>query len=75
MRYSSDKSGTTGRVSSNIEALVRKRAAAYPAGMAVEVHYNPDNPAEAILNPRTGPLWLLWLIPAAMLTLAYFVGR
>ena len=75
VRYTSDKSGTTGRISSNIEAFVRKGAQAFPAGMAVEIHYNPDNPAEAILNPRTGPLWLLWLIPAAVLTLAYFVGR
>jgi hypothetical protein len=75
VRYTGDKSGTTGRVSSNIAALVRSGAARYPAGSAVEIHYNPDNPAESILNPRVGALWLLWLIRAAVLALAYFVAR
>jgi uncharacterized protein DUF3592 len=75
VRYTGDKVGTTGRASSNIAALVRSGGARYPAGSAVEIHYNPDNPAESILDPRVGPLWLLWLIPAAVLALAYFVGR
>jgi hypothetical protein len=62
-------------VSSNIAALVRPSAARYPTGSAVDVRYNPDNPAESILDPRVGPLWLLWLIPAAVLVLAWFVAR
>jgi Protein of unknown function (DUF3592) len=62
-------------VSSDIAALVRPSAARYPAGSAIDVHYNPDNPAESILDPRVGPLRLLWLIPAAALVLAYFVAR
>jgi hypothetical protein len=47
----------------------------YPAGSAIEVHYNPDNPAESAINP--GSVWfnLLWLVPAAMLTLADFIAR
>lgn len=75
VRYTADKSATGGRVSSNIEAFARKAAEQVPAGTAVEVHYNPDNPAESAIDPRIGWLFLLWLIPAAMLTLAYFVGR
>ncbi len=53
----------------------RKSAEKYPAGSAIEVHYNPDNPAESAINP--GSVWfnLLWLIPAAMLTLADFIAR
>lgn len=72
--YTGDKTGTTARVTSNIPALV-KPGARYAAGEAVEIHYNPDNPAESILRPRTGPLWLLWLIPVAVLALGYAVGR
>lgn len=49
--YSSEK-GSAERV------LVR-----YPAGSPVEVYYNPVNPAESVLEPRTG--WgtkILWLV-------------
>jgi uncharacterized protein DUF3592 len=74
IRYTGDKSGTTGRVSSNIPALVRRGAQRHAAGGAVAIHYNPNNPAESILDPRTGPLWLLWLIPASVLALAWFVA-
>jgi hypothetical protein len=72
--YTGDQIGTTGRVSSNIGAFVRPNAR-YQPGKVVDIHYNPDNPAEAILDPRTGPLWLLWLIPAVMLALAYVAAR
>jgi hypothetical protein len=74
VRYTGDQRGTTGRTSSNVAAFVRP-GARYQPGRVVEIHYNPDNPAESILDPRTGPLWLLWLIPAAMLALAYYAGR
>jgi hypothetical protein len=73
VRYSGDRIGTTGRVSSNIGAWVRPNAR-YQPGKVVDIHYNPDNPAESILDPRTGPLWLLWLVPAVMLSLAYYAA-
>ena len=63
------------QVSSNPETIARKRAEKYPVGIAVHVHYNPDNPAKSVIKPRAPALLLLSLIPAAMLTLAYFVGR
>jgi hypothetical protein len=75
VRYTGDKLGTTGRFSSNIAGFARRGAARYAPGSAVEIRYNPDKPAESILDPRVGPLWLLWLVPAAMLALAWFVGR
>ncbi len=31
---------------------VEKRAAAYPSGSSVMVYYNPDNPADAVLEAR-----------------------
>ena len=42
---------------------------------AVQVHYNPDNPGESVLEPRVPGIWLLWIIPAAMSALAYVVAR
>jgi hypothetical protein len=63
------------RVSSNVQAIARKRAEKYPVGAEVDVHYNPDNPAESVIKPGGRALLLLWLIPAAMVTLAYFAGR
>jgi hypothetical protein len=75
VRYTADKSATGVRISSVLESFARKAAEPYPAGAAVEVHYNPDNPAESAIDPKTGWLLLLWLIPVAMLALAYSVGR
>ena len=75
VHYTGDTAASGTRVSSNLESVARKMAEKYPAGMAVEVHYNPDNPAESAIDPKTGWLVLLWLIPVAMLALAYTVGR
>ena len=75
VRYTGDKLGTTGRFSANIAAFAQRGAARYAPGSQIEIRYNPDNPAESIYDPRTGALWLLWLIPAGVLALAWFVGR
>ena len=75
VRYTSDKASGSTRMSSNVEAFARTMAEKYPAGMAVEVHYNPDNPAESVLQPGGRRLLLLWLVPLAVLALAYFIGR
>jgi hypothetical protein len=74
LSYAGDKTGTTGRASTTTP-WVLGRGARYVAGDAVDIHYNPENPAESVLRPRTGPLWLLWLIPVAVLALGYAVGR
>ncbi len=75
VRYTGDMSTGGTKVSSNIEAIARKSAERYPAGSTIDVHYNPDNPAESAINPGSAWINLLWLIPAALLTLAYFIGR
>ena len=72
--YTGDKTGTTGRASTTTPWLLG-RGASYAAGDPVDIHYNPENPAESILRPRLGPLLLLWLIPVAVLALGYAVGR
>lgn len=74
VRYTGDKVNMGGTVSASTDALARRVAAKYPVGVAVEVHYNPANPADSVLEPRATVLWLFWLMPAAVLALAYYVG-
>lgn len=39
-----------------------KVVARYPAGAQVMVFYNPQNPAEAVLERKAPAQWILWLI-------------
>ena len=75
VRYTGDKVPVAGTASAGTDALARRTAAKYPTGKIIEVHYNPDNPSESVLEPRVRGLWLLWIVPAAMLALAYYVAR
>jgi hypothetical protein len=62
-------------MSASTDALARRSIVKYPTGRIVEVHYNPDNSSESVLEPRVRSLWLLWIVPVAMLALAYYVAR
>jgi Protein of unknown function (DUF3592) len=75
VRYTGDRLGS-GEISASTDALARRAAARYPEGSAVDVHYNPDNPADALLHPGR-PWWLLllWLAPLAVLAMAYIAAR
>lgn len=75
VRYTGDTVAGGTRISSNIEAVARKAAAKYPAGMKLDIRYNPANPAESLLKPPGRWLLLLWLVPASVLVLAYLAGR
>jgi hypothetical protein len=71
VRYTGDKFSAS-QFSANTEVLARRQAERYPAGSAIQVHYNPANPAEAIVNPGgRALLLLLWLVPLAVVILAY----
>lgn len=39
-----------------------KVVARYPAGAQVMVFYNPQNPADAVLETKAPAQWILWLI-------------
>jgi hypothetical protein len=39
-----------------------KVVARYPAGAQVMVFYNPQNPAEAVLERKAPAQWLMWLL-------------
>jgi hypothetical protein len=55
MRYVSDRIGFGEGVFSNQRIFARRDAGRFHPGMSVEVLYDPDNPASAILvKPRTG---------------------
>ena len=75
IRYTGDKVPVAGIASGSADGIARDGAARYPAGKTVEVHYNPDNPAESVLEPRVRALWLLYAVPVAMLALAWYVAR
>ena len=40
----------------------RKVVGKYPAGAQVMVFYNPQNPADAVLERKAPAQWLMWLI-------------
>jgi Protein of unknown function (DUF3592) len=53
-----------------VPAWVTGRVLSYPAGMAIKVFYNPENPAEAIVEKQiSGILWL-YMVAAVLLLLA-----
>jgi Protein of unknown function (DUF3592) len=55
--------------------LVRKFTTAYQAGASVDVHVNPANPSEAVLNPGAGFVCaILWLGAFAFGAGAYYVA-
>lgn len=58
------------------EEMLRKLMLRYQDGATVEVHVNPDNPAEATLDARgDGRMaWVLWGIAAIFAALALFVA-
>ena len=74
VRYTSDKLGSS-EMSSTVETVARRISDRYPAGSTIDIHYNPANPAEAIVKPGGRALLLLWLIPLAMVLLAYIAAQ
>jgi len=70
--------GVHARLASNAAStsgwLMNKFAKAYQPGAPVKVYVNPQNPAEATLNPGAGFVWILWIFVAAFFDGAYFVA-
>jgi hypothetical protein len=55
--------------------LVRKFTTAYQEGASVDVHVNPANPSEAVLNPGVGLVSaILWLGAFAFGSAAYYIA-
>jgi hypothetical protein len=60
---------------SGAEELAKAVVEKYPAGSSVRVHYNPDNPADAVLETSTlAGFVLLWILALAMFGVAASVS-
>jgi len=75
VRYTGDKITLGGQFSATTDAFARRGASRYAQGSTVEVYYNPQNPAECVLQPRAAGLWLVWLAALALLVLAFVIAR
>ena len=59
---------------SGSQAFAQKVATRYPEGNAVEVHYDPANPANAALENPTGVSWLILAVAAACFGIAIYTS-
>ncbi|SHK16536.1 Protein of unknown function [Bradyrhizobium lablabi] len=73
--YTNVHSSLTTGVRSTSGWLVGKFTNAYRNGAIVNVYVNPANPSEAVLDPRAGFAWILWLIVLGFAAGAYFVAH
>lgn len=71
--YNSNRIALGGKFYASRALLVRGAARRLRAGEAVQVFYNPDDPAEAVLEPRAVGLGLLWGVAALLLAVAAWV--
>ena len=61
-----------GAVESTPKGPAEDKAARYPEGSQVMVHYDPQNPPNAVLEPKVARNWLGWLIAVVFVALAVF---
>ena len=66
-RYSADRVTFGATVTASLPGLVSGQARQYVEGSKVDVHYDPANPASAVLECRVRGLWLLWVCSIAFL--------
>ncbi len=62
LTYTNVHASLASNVASTSSWLVRKSTTDYQNGATVKVWVNPDNPSQATLEPRTGFVWVLWLV-------------
>jgi hypothetical protein len=74
LTYTNVHASLASNVASTSSWLVRKSTTDYQNGATVKVWVNPGNPSEATLEPRTGFVWLLWLVAAAIWGVAYYAA-
>ena len=74
LAYTNVHASLASSVASTSSWLVRKSTTAYQDGATVKVWVNPDNPSQATLEPRTGFVWVLWLVAAAIWGVAYYAA-
>ncbi|MER9331789.1 DUF3592 domain-containing protein [Mesorhizobium sp. M0488] len=66
-RYSADRVAFGATVSASLPGLVGGQVRRCVEGSKVDVHYDPANPASAVLECRVRGLWLLWVCSVGFL--------
>ena len=74
LTYTNTHATLASSVASSSSWLVKKSTTDYKNGASVKVFVNPDNPAQATLEPRAGFVWVLWLAAAAIWGVAYYAA-
>jgi hypothetical protein len=59
-RYAADRVAFGSTLTASLPSLVSGQSQRYLQGSKVEVHYDPANPAAAVLECRVRGLWVLW---------------
>lgn len=72
--YTGFVASMNGQVSSTSDWGVQRYVRKYPEGAIVDVYVNPQNPSEAVLEPRAPGMWILWLSIIAIWGAAYYVA-
>ncbi|HEX7882144.1 MAG TPA: DUF3592 domain-containing protein, partial [Afipia sp.] len=72
--YTGFVASMSGQVSSTSDWGVQRFVKKYRDGQTVDVYVNPQNPSEAVLEPRVTGAWILWLSAIAIWGLAYYVA-
>lgn len=73
-KYAGDRLTLAVRVTATFPMLAARTVAKYPPGRAVTVHYNPLDPGESVLHPRS-PLHVVpWLVAAGAFALAWAIA-
>ena len=65
--YSADRVAFGATLTASLPSLVGGQSKRYLEGSKVDVHYDPANPAAAVLECRVRGLWVLWASAAAFL--------
>jgi ribosomal protein L21E len=74
LTYTNTQATLASSVASTSSWLVRKSTTDYKNGASVKVWVNPENPAQATLEPRTGFVWVIWLSAVAIWSVAYYAA-
>jgi len=73
--YTADRVTFGAGVTASLPGLVSGQARRYAEGSEVDVHYDPANPASAVLECRVRGLWVLWVCSLGFLgAAAWLVG-
>jgi hypothetical protein len=73
--YRSERVAFGGLIRSAMPSFARRGIAKYPAGSLVTVYYNPNEPSQAVLEPRAKGVWILWVSAALLIGVAVALGR